>query len=256
MAEDVIYQAGPVSSITLNRADKRNALSFAMIKRLREICLEIKHYGLASVVKLNYKGQHFCAGADLNWMQEGQNNTHEHNMAEARILSEMFQALNTLPCPVIGIAQGCIFGGGIGLLACCDYAIATAESRWCFSEVKWGLIPATIMPFVVAKTGIGFARNYMLSGLPFTGKDAHLAGLTHATGTADKLDEEQDAWAQHVLSHNKKGAMRQTKELLQAYQDIHDPIIERSIQAIAERRSSEEAQAGLKEFLLSIKGKK
>ena len=153
-----------VATVTLNRPEKHNAFDDSLIAELTRIFKQIANEPAARVMVLAAQGKSFCAGADLNWMKRMANYSYEENLADANALANMLHALHTLPKPTIAKVQGAAFGGAVGLVACCDIAIGSKLSKFCLSEVKLGLIPATISPYVIEAMGARAAKRYFMTG--------------------------------------------------------------------------------------------
>ncbi len=168
-----------VTTLTLNRPQVHNAFDEIMIDELKSAIDEIDSDPDTRVVVLRASGKNFSAGADLNWMRRVTEYGESENRDEAMRLAQLMLALNRLSKPVIAVVQGATYGGGVGLVACCDIAIASDQARFCLSEVKLGLVPAVISPYVVAAIGERAARRYMLSAEIFNAAQAQRLGLVH-----------------------------------------------------------------------------
>jgi methylglutaconyl-CoA hydratase len=203
------------------------------------------------VVVVRSEGEHFSAGADLTWMRRMADNSREDNLADARQLAKLMALLNQMPKPVIGLIQGAAFGGAVGLAACCDIVIATETASFCLSEVKLGLIPATISPYVVRAIGERSARRYFLSAEVFSARAAQNMGLVHIVcSDTDALQKECDIMVRQ-LSGNGPKSLLEAKDLIAAVsqQPITDELIEDTSKRIARIRVSKEGQEGLNAFL-------
>lgn len=251
-ANDVHFekQANGIATLALNRPELHNAFDDALIQHVTEKLHEINRDNQIRVLILKANGKSFCAGADLNWMQRMVDYSYQENIDDARKLSEMLTSLKQLSKPTIAIAQGNVFGGGNGLVACCDIAIATSSARFCFSEVKLGLTPAVISPFVVERIGQSYASRYFLTAEIFSAETAKQIGLVH------EIVEEQDLLAKanmfaDILLKNGPSALNETKTLLRAisHKHISSDVLNFTAQKMAELRASEEGQAGLKAFI-------
>jgi methylglutaconyl-CoA hydratase len=202
------------------------------------------------VVVLKGTGRNFCAGADLNWMSRMVSYTRDENVRDSSLLAKMFALINDCPLPVIGRIQGAAIGGGVGLVAACDIAIATAGTQFGLSEVKLGILPAVISPYVIGKIGQSHARALFLTGERFTAERALRIGLVHRIEESDK---ELDAAVYEAVTQLKTSgpeAVRECKKLI-AHVASHDLVdaIPYTIDAIATRRVSEEGQQGMDAFL-------
>jgi methylglutaconyl-CoA hydratase len=246
------YPQPHIAKISLNRPEKHNAFNDSLIKSLNETLLKIENDPNIRVVLLTAEGRNFSAGADLEWMQRMVNYSKKQNLEDAIGLARLLHTLNNLRKPTIAVAQGAAYGGGVGLLACCDIVIASEDSYFCFSEVKLGLIPATIAPYVVAAIGERAARRYFLTAEQFTAQKALELGLIHFISGHDKLQDKALEMAT-VLLHNSPQALAATKQLLQRLSSIDEKLIADTAELIAQIRTSEEGQAGLKAFLAKEK---
>src|SRR5690606_33280600 len=168
-----------VTEVVLNRPDKRNAFDDVIIQQLINALEDVDADNNTHIVILRSEGKHFSAGADLGWMRRMADNSRQENLDDSRELARLMNVLNHLSKPVIGLVQGAAFGGAVGLAACCDIVIATEKSSFCLSEVKLGLIPAVISPYVVRAIGERQARRYFISAEVFTAKQAQEYGLVH-----------------------------------------------------------------------------
>jgi methylglutaconyl-CoA hydratase len=194
----------------------------------------------------------FCAGGDLHWMRESVNYTPEQNRQDAHRLADLFLAIRQCPKPVIAHVHGAVYGGGLGLLAAADLGIAQAETKFCFSEVKLGLVPAIILPFVLEKARVDRVRPWMLSAEVFSAAQAQEAGLVqHVVNTSDDAHTIIDAFCQAVSS-NGPDAIAATKALLWRSCQEPRPSIDRladSVATLADRRAAQEAQDRIAAFL-------
>ncbi len=238
---------GPVVTLTINRPKVRNAFNAALIEDLREAFAALTPSD--HVVVLTGAGKAFCAGADLAWMQASATLSEEDNVREATTLANLFRSIDTTPRVVIGRVNGLALGGGVGLLACCDIAVSAASAEFAFSEVRLGLAPAVISPFVVRKIGRSWARRYFLTGERFDAATARLMGLVHDVVDDDALDDAVGALVTTVL-RNGPQAMIETKQLVRQV-TTHAPqeALDYAIQTIARLRTSPEGQEGVRAFL-------
>lgn len=235
-----------VFRITLNRPEKHNAFDAAMIARLSEVIDTIPTE--ARAVLFSGNGKSFCAGADINYMRVQARSTETENREDARRLAHMFEAIYLLPMPTIVSVHGNIFGGGLGIIAACDIAVAAAPARFCFAEVNLGLIPAVISPYVLRKTGVTFAKRYFLSGEVFSAQVAMASGLvsevlaveTQAAGVENLLQS---------LTSASQLAQKSAKKLLHAYENFEPFSRDQLIHELAKLRTAEDAQARMKKFL-------
>lgn len=239
-----------VATITLNNPDRHNAFDDSIIAALTSAFRSAASDDSVRVVILAATGKSFSAGADLNWMKRMAGYTLEENEYDAMALAEMLKLLNFMPKPTIARVQGAAFGGGVGLVSCCDMAIATPNASFCLSEVKIGLIPATISPYVIAAIGQRASRRYFTSAERFNAHTALQLGLISAIAEADELDPTINQWIEQLLG-NSPGAITAAKALIFdiAGREINQALIEESCQRIADIRVSAEGQEGLAAFL-------
>src|SRR4051794_9908947 len=202
-----------VASVTLNRAEVHNAFNDAIIADLTGTLRRLGDDDKVQAVVLRAEGKSFSAGADLGWMQRMANCGHAENLADAGALAELMRVLNFLPKPTVARVQGAAFGGGVGLVACCDIAIASDAASFSLSEVRLGLIPAVISPYVVAAIGERAARRYFLTAERFDAAEALRLGLVHQVVPADQLDAAIDSILAR-LSEGGPAAQRAAKDLI------------------------------------------
>jgi methylglutaconyl-CoA hydratase len=244
-----LSRAGPVATLTLQRPDVHNAFNVAMIAELREAFLALAADDAVRVVVLAAAGESFCAGADLSWMRDSLEWSRERNLADATALADMFEAAWTLPKPLIGRINGAALGGGVGLVACCDLAVAADGARFGFSEVKLGIIPAVIAQYVVPKIGVSHARALFVSGERFSAERAFEIGLIHAVTGAEALDATVATLAGRLMSSGPE-AIGAAKRLIDAVWALErDAARQYAVQAIASARTGAEGQEGLRAFL-------
>lgn len=239
-----------VATIWLNRPDVHNAFNEDLIEELTT-CLSslgIKE-GIRAIV-LAGRGKSFSAGADLNWMKRVANYTREQNLDDARALAEMLRTLNFISKPTIARVHGAALGGGLGLVACCDIAVASTSAKFATSEARLGLIPATIGPYVVAAIGERAARRYFLTAERLDAKEAHRIGLVHQICEDDKLDSYIDDVLAELLSSGPQ-AQAAGKDLIfsVANRPVSKEIIEDTAKRIAELRSTAQGREGVSAFL-------
>lgn len=239
-----------ITTLTLNRPEIHNAFDDELIRELTEKLQHLEHDPETRVVILAAEGKSFCAGADLQWMQKMANYSEAENIQDAFGLARLMRTLNTLSKPTIALVQGAAYGGGVGLVACCDIALAVPEANFCFSEVKLGLVPAVISPYTIAAIGERAARRYFLSAERFGAEEALRLGLIHQIVPAPELVTAGISLAQLLLK-NGPVAMRATKQLIAevARQSLTPSLIQKTVECIAKARVSEEGQERLKGFL-------
>lgn len=238
-----------VLNVTLNRPDVHNAFNDELIAEAIDLFSSIDA-DAARVIVLKGTGKNFCAGADLNWMSRMVAYTRDENVRDSSLLAKMYALINECPLPVVGRIQGAAIGGGVGLVSVCDVAIATANAQFGLSEVKLGILPAVISPYVIAKIGQTHARALFLTGERFDAERALRIGLVHRVVESEA---ELDAAVYETVTQLKTSgpeAVRECKKLI-AHVATHDlgDAIPYTIQAISERRVSDEGQEGMRAFL-------
>lgn len=233
-----ISRDGDVLRVTLARPETRNAFDAALIAELAEAFVDV---GKARAVVLAGEGPSFCAGADVKWMRASAELGYEANLADANAMRRMFEAIHGCPAPVVALVHGHALGGGVGLVACADIALAHSQTVFAFSEVKLGIVPAVISPFALAKIGPGVARRYFVTGERFDAATALRIGLVHEV--ADDLEAAFERLLTELASAGPKAA-RAAKRLV-----LDRPNGSETARIIAERRTSEEGQEGLRAFL-------
>lgn len=238
-----------VATITLNRPEVHNAFDDKLIADILAVLDAVNANAQVRVVVLRSNGKSFSAGADLGWMKRMAQYSFEDNFKDAGELARLMHTLNNLNKPTIALVQGAAYGGAVGLAACCDICIATDKARFCLSEVRIGLSPAVISPFVVAAMGERAARRYFLTAEVFDGAQAVEMGLAHQLVAHEQLDQAADEMVQKLLA-NSPQSVRRTKELIArvAKGPIDQEMIEYTQRLIAEIRVSEEGQEGLGAF--------
>jgi len=240
-----------VGILTLNRPTRHNALDETLINEITAGLQDLESNPRVHLVVLSSVGKSFCAGADISWLKRETTNTLEENLRDARNLGRLMTTLNNLRKPTIGRVQGPTFGSGVGLVACCDIAIATYDAQFALSDVKLGIIPAVVSPFIMAAIGERFVRRYTLSAERFSAAEAYRIGLVHEV-VPDETELDQ-ALIEIVDSLLKNGpqAMAECKSLLRdlSARPIDDDIIEEAAQRMARVRSSAEGREGLTAFI-------
>ncbi|RMF14708.1 MAG: enoyl-CoA hydratase/isomerase family protein [Gammaproteobacteria bacterium] len=236
--------------VALNRPDKRNAFDETIIEQLTQAFLDAAVNDDCRVVILRGEGRHFSAGADLDWMRRLGQASAEDNVKDAGKLAALMEAVDHCPVPVISLIQGAAYGGALGLVACSDIAIAADTARFCLSEVRLGLIPAVISPYVIRAMGLRQARRYMLSAEELDAHQACLTGLVHEVCTEEELTRRGESLARTIAGHA-PGAVRECKQLVRnvGQSDVAKDVRAHTAAMIATRRASAEAQEGLAAFL-------
>lgn len=239
-----------VATITLNRSDVRNAFNETTIAEITQVFRAVGADGGVRAVVLAANGPAFCAGADLNWMKKMAGYTHDENRADAAQLAAMLRTIYSCPKPVVAKIQGDCYAGGMGLAAACDIAIASEAANFCLSEVKLGLIPATISPYVIKSMGENAARRYFLTAERFSALEAHRIGFVHQVVAADALDA-ATAEIVKALVTNSPNAVKEAKRLVHdvAGKPLTDALIADTAERIADIRSSDEGKEGVRSFL-------
>jgi methylglutaconyl-CoA hydratase len=240
-----------LATVTLNRPEIHNAFDDLLIAGLTEVFRRLAEDDSVKVVFLTGSGRSFSAGADLNWMRRMADYSLQQNLTDARRLAELMQTIDRLPKPTIALVQGATYGGGVGLVACCDIALATSRATFCLSEVKLGLIPAVISPYVAAAIGPRACRRYFLSAEPFDAAEAHRLGLLHEVVQNENELYSRGREVGELLLKNGPGAMAAAKDLIAAVagQPVDAVLREDTAVRIARQRASEEGREGLTAFL-------
>lgn len=234
-----------ILTVSLSRPDVRNAFNATLIHELIHTFTSIPDD--VRVVVLQGDGPVFCAGADLAMMQEVGSYTLDQNVTDARLMAKVFEAVDHCPAPVIARVQGAAMGGGLGLVACADIAVADQDAKFALTEVKLGLAPAVISPYVIAKIGTAHARRYFITGEIFDGHVAKSIGLVHEAVDGESLDDQVMLFVDAIRVNGPR-AVRAAKRLVN---DVAGPNVHMSMttQVISELRVSAEGQEGLKAFL-------
>ena len=233
-----IERDGDLLRLTLARPETRNAFDAALIAELSEAFVDV---GKSRAVLLAGEGTSFCAGADVEWMRASVELDYEANMADANALRGMLDAIDRCPAPVLARVQGHALGGGAGLVACADIAVADARAVFAFSEVKLGIIPAVISPYALAKIGPSAARRYFVTGERFGAETALRIGLVH------EVSADLDGAVEAILTELRTAGPRSARHAKRLVLDRPDGA--ETARRIAERRTSDEGQEGLRAFL-------
>lgn len=239
-----------IFTVTLNRPAVHNAFDDAIIADLTRAFEQAGELPGAKVLVLAAEGKSFSAGADLSWMQRMAGYSYQQNLTDASALAGMLKTLYELPIPTIARVQGAAFGGAVGLVSCCDVAVATEKASFCLSEVKIGLIPATISPYVIGAIGARAAKRYFVTAERFSAETAHRLGLVSDVVDASQLDATIDQIAQAIMA-NSPAAVKAAKKLILDVENkvIDQPLIDDTSERIASIRVSPEGQEGLAAFL-------
>jgi len=249
--EKVLFEVNEqgIATVTLNNPDKHNAFDDGIIKQLTDIFKNISKREDISIMVLASNGKSFSAGADLAWMKRMASYSYEDNLKDANALAQMLKTLNFLPQTTIAKIQGAAYGGAVGLASCCDIVIASTKASFCLSEVKLGLIPATISPYVVDAIGLKASRRYFQTAERFFSDKAQQLGLVDEIVEPDDLASEVNTMIDRLLANGSQ-ARRQAKKLSQdvAFQTIDKALLTDTSERIAAIRVSTEGQEGLTAF--------
>ena len=240
-----------IARITLTRPEVRNAFNDAVIQELKAAFETVGARDDVRAVVLAAEGPAFCAGADLNWMRRMADYTRDENVADAGQLAAMLKAIYECPKPTMAAVQGDVFAGGMGLVAACDMAVSVDSATYCLSEVKLGLIPATISPYVIRAMGARAAHRYFLTAERFNAQEAHRIGFVHElVNGPEALSAKVDELAQ-ALCNASPAAVRACKRLVLdvAEREINPSLIAATVEGIADIRASEEGREGVQSFL-------
>jgi methylglutaconyl-CoA hydratase len=243
-----------IARVTLNRPDVHNALNDELIAHLRETFIDLGSRNDVRVIVLAGEGKSFCAGADLNWMSRVANYSYEENLKDAMGLANAFLAIAKCPKPVIARVHGAALGGGAGLVTACDIGIAVESTQFGFTEVKLGIIPAVISPFVIARIGAARCREFFLTGERFLAVAAHSIGLIqHVVINESALDALVESKAAQIFTSS-PAAVAAAKELIFGVAErTLQTSVEFTAEAIARARASAEGKAGMNAFLSRTK---
>ncbi len=245
-----ITQSGAVARITLTQPEIRNAFSDEVIAEITAAFVDVGSRADVRAVVLAAEGPAFCAGANLNWMRRMADYTREENLIDAGKLAQMLRVIYECPKPTIARVQGDVYAGGMGLVAACDMAVSVDTTGYCLSEVKLGLIPATISPYVIRAMGARAAHRYFLTAERFDAAEALRTGFVHAVVAPDQLDAKVDELARAITVAS-PDAVRACKKLVQdvAERDINAQLIAATVEGIADIRASEQGREGVQSFL-------
>lgn len=247
----LLAREGPVARVTMNRPRLHNAFDEELIAALTRTFDELGDDDVVRVVVLTGAGASFSAGADLNWMRRAAAYDEERNRADARALEAMLRTLDELPKPTVALVNGLAIGGGVGLVAACDVAVAGAAAAFATSEVRFGIVPAVISPFVVRAVGARQARRYFLTAERFGAEEARRVGLVHEVAAPEALE----ARGREVVAELLKGgpeALAEAKRLVGLVASMPQSgslLAEATVGIIAERRASAEGRDGIAAFL-------
>ncbi len=242
--------ASKVATVTLNRPDVRNAFNEFTIAELSLAFNELGRNDDVRAIVLTANGPAFCAGADLNWMKKMAGYSHSENAEDAEKLADMLRTIYLCPKPVVAKVQGDCYAGGMGLVAACDIAVASNGACFCLSEVKLGLIPATISPYVIKAMGENAARRYFLTAEKFSAQEAHRIGFLHDVVSADALDAHVEGIVKALVTSS-PNAVREAKVLVREVtgKSVDSALMVDTAERIANIRASDEGREGVASFL-------
>jgi methylglutaconyl-CoA hydratase len=245
-----VVRQGPIELIGLARPKVHNAFDETLIAELTSAVRAAADASDVRVIVLHGTGASFCAGADIEWMKRMAGYGHAENLADAKALAEMLSTIANCPKPTVACVNGPAYGGGVGLVACCDIAIGTSDGFFALSEAKLGLIPATISPYVVAAIGARQAQRYFVTGERFTAAEAYRIGLLHDIAPPGELDARVNEVLGALLLAGPK-AQREAKLLVRAVANraVDAPLIADTAERIARIRATDEAREGIAAFL-------
>jgi len=241
---------GGVARVTLDRPEVRNAFDDALIAALTKTFLDVGSDKAVRALVLAGNGPAFCAGADLNWMKRMAGYSYDENLADAQALATMLATLERMPKPTIARVHGPVFAGGTGLVAACDIAVGTPEAKFCFSEAKLGLSPATISPYVMRAIGERMARRYFLTAEVFDAQEAYRIGMLSLLVQGKDLDSTIQELLKHLLAGGPESHAK-IKDLIRTvtHRPIDDALGLETAKRIAEIRVSAEGKEGIASFL-------
>ena len=241
---------GAVTTVTLNRPEVRNAFNAELIQAITHAFIDLGQRSDVRCIVLAANGTAFCAGADLNWMRDMADYTREQNLADAGRLAAMMQTIYECPKPTIAKIQGDVYAGGTGLVAACDMAVAVDTAHFCLSEVKLGLVPSTISPYVIRAMGARAAHRYFLTAERFNAAEALRIGFVHEVVAFEELNAKV-AELSNALVNAGPEAVKLCKRMVQdvAGHDITHELVKMTVDSIADVRVSAEGREGLQSFL-------
>jgi len=245
------FSTDGIATITLNRPEVHNAFNEELIERLGDMFEDVGNQDGVRAVVVAAAGKSFCAGADLNWMKRAAEFTEEDNREDSIVLGRMLKNLHAIPKPTIALVQGAAYGGGLGLVSACDIAIGVGAAKFCLSEVKLGLLPAVISPYVVEAIGVRACRRYFMTAEVFDAEEAHRLGLLHeVVEDVHQLAAARDKILAQI-GKNAPGAMADSKALIYdiAGRPIDQSVINETASRIAARRKTDEGVEGITAFL-------
>lgn len=253
VAEDIVLDSVDdrgLATVTFNRPALHNAFDDALIEKLDDILSRYEKDQNVKALLVTARGKSFSAGADLKWMQRLAKKPIKDNIADAKKAADLLRRFNCFSKPTIAKVQGTAMGGGVGLVACCDIAVAAEDAMFAFSEVRLGLVPSVIAPYVLAAMGPRAARRYFLTGEKFSAGEAWRMQLIDEVVQANELDTAVEMIVQAVLKGS-SAAQQKAKEIIRdvAWQDVNDAVCDNTAKWIAQRRASKDGQEGIAAFL-------
>ena len=245
-----VERRGQLATVWLNRPEVRNAFDDAAIAEITDVFSALGRETAVRAIVLAARGPVFCAGADLNWMKRMAGYSHAENLDDANRLAAMLRAIYECPRPVVARVQGDVYAGGMGLVAACDIAVAADTVRFCLSEVRIGLIPATISPYVIKAMGEQAARRYFLTAERFSAQEALRLSLVHEAVAPDALDAGVERLVDALLAAS-PDAVSQAKRLVRdmAGRPVDDAVVADTVTRIADIRASAQGREGVQSFL-------
>lgn len=247
----ILYEtAHRTATITLNRPEKRNALSFELVTELKDAFQKAAYDPKVKVIILRAKGPVFCAGADIAYLQKLQSNTYEENLADSQHLRQLFEMIYTIPKVVIGQVQGHAIAGGCGLATVCDLVYAVPEAQFGYTEVKIGFIPAIVMVFLVRKLGDAHARELLITGQLISAERANRLGIVTEVVGSGELEVRVQQTAEMLITTNSGQSMAMTKQMMAEVQQMSIVnALEYAAEQNAHARSTEDCRRGIAAFL-------
>lgn len=247
----VIEVDDSIGILTLNKPERHNAIDEMLIEEMTQGLIELESNPQVRAVVISSSGKNFCAGADLNWLKRAATFTSEEYVRDARNFAQLMKTLNELSKPTLARVQGPAYGGGVGLIAACDIAVATYDAQFSLNEVKLGLLPAIVSPYLMAAIGPRYCRRYLLSAERFSAAEAYRIGLVHEIVPGEEQLDEAIGEILDNLLKNSPHAQHECKALMRdiAGQPIDESTIEETVQRVYHVRSSPEGREGLTAFL-------
>lgn len=239
-----------IGTITLNRPEKRNALSYELVAELKEAFTKAEEDDQVKVIVLKANGEAFCAGADLEYLQQLQKFSYEENLNDSNHLKELFLQIYTHSKVVIAQVQGHALAGGCGLATVCDFVFAVPDSKFGYTEVKIGFIPAIVMVFLLRKIGEGKAKELLLSGELFSAENVKQLGLINQVVALEKLESEVEAFARKLVESNSTQSMKLTKQMISKVQSLSvEDALQYAAEMNAHARGTDDCRKGIAAFL-------